>query len=236
VVLGYKFELVAPDIDDYAAALAKVASDTFTAFVSANPSPGTAFAEEELVALQAALDAAIGPPLEMYKTQVRSRAKLAASAAYTLNWQDGARDEAAFKLAASKGGFGSKAYPIGLGAESGWTLVRQEAAPGQSYIARVGGSVDIALLENLRATSELSVNHNYGAGFSGIRGVLDASRRTEADFAQQVGVNVGGNVVNFSVRILHLGTGDPDMTLLTEFGFKFVSEAVQLALKRAGLN
>jgi hypothetical protein len=218
----FKKELVSPNID----AFDREFSDLFAEADRSVPKTGNVATPDELARLKTAVDAKLGPAVKAGQLRVKRALKVATVVGYTVKWDAGAKDEFNWKATAERGGLVSTTHPLGWNAEAAWTVIRGESGIANAYVERFAGAASVGIIDSINFKSEAGFLRYHGDGFAGIRDVLDPTKDQEWNLAQSVGLRLAsGHYVTFAVRTQHIGTGDVDLAIGTEFGFKFFTES-----------
>jgi hypothetical protein len=219
--VSYKYGLIGDDIDDRDQELTTALGNAFTALAPAYRDPANpnlldlSREKEFLAALGKVVD------LKAVKAALKNQFRLSTKVAYTAKWNTNVRDDLALTLSASMG-LGTSPNLIGITGDMTFTESLGEGALKPIRAVKGGMGIDVDLTDGVKLAHQIVVQHFSGDGFSGISGVIDTTKRTEGNLAQVLSFRlIGGQYLALAIKELHLGTDDVDMTIGTEFGWKF---------------
>jgi hypothetical protein len=222
---AYKYTLIGDDIEDREDELTQAIFDATNRVYPKYRIPGTNLLDRSRLK-DISADLVREVDVEKVQRQLKRQLRIAAKASYASKWTDGTRDEWTLGLSGTKLLRDADLLPVTANTDVNWIHAVDESTEerellGYAYV-RGGASADVDFSNAMRFSLGVNVQHFYGDGFSGIRGVLDPTKKTEWNLSQTISFKTAqGHYLGLAIRETHFGTGDRDMSLATEFGFKF---------------
>jgi hypothetical protein len=221
----YKYTLIGDDIEDREDELAQAIFDATNRIYPKYRIPGTNLLNLKDHRADITADLVREVDVEKVQRQLKRQLRIAAKASYASKWTDGTRDEWTLGLSGTKLLRDADLLPVTANTDVNWIHAVDESTTERELLGyasvRGGASADVDF-NAMRVSLGVNVQHFYGDGFSGIRGVLDPTKKTEWNLSQTISFKTAqGHYLGLAIRETHFGTGDRDMSLVTEFGFKF---------------
>jgi hypothetical protein len=222
----YKYTLIGDDIEDREDELTQAIIDATNRVYPKYRIPGTNLLDLKNHHADIVADLVREVDVGKVQRQLKRQLRIAAKASYASKWTDGTRDEWTLGVSATKLLRDADRLPVTANADVNWIHAVDESTNERELLGyacvRGGASADVDFSNAMRFSLGVNVQHFYGDGFSGIRGGLDPAKKTEWNLSQTISFRTAqGHYLGLAIRETHFGTGDRDMSLATEFGFKF---------------
>jgi hypothetical protein len=173
-----------------------------------------------LTDLTAGLNTVVRAQIAKLKGDLARQFQVAVKPGYTRSWLPKAPDQASLAFSASKGVGPTTVATVS--ADGSLTHFLPLGSTPSYDLWKLSGSAAMPLQKVLALGLQFVVNHNTGAGFTGISGVADTTKTDEMNLGQSLVLNVSGGVpITFSVQENHFGTGSHDVSASLDVGYKF---------------
>jgi hypothetical protein len=113
-------------------------------------------------------------------------------------------------------------HPVTVDGTVGWSLFPEKGTLGRRYLFAPAAGITVTPAPDAIVKFQVTVNRHYGAGFKGIEGVADKTKKTEAILSQSVTLKtVNGQPLILTFKESHIGAGSVAFGVATEYSYKF---------------